>query len=82
MDRHALFIRDIVYALRERAAAAARENGENGSPFARGRKFAFREVLAMMQNQADTFLLPRDEINLDGFDALLGAVDPPRPPRR
>jgi len=76
---YANYIRDVVYLLRERAAKAANENQEGESPFNEGREAAFREVLAMMQNQADVFGVPKDEVCLDGFDALVGAVDPPKP---
>lgn len=76
---YASYIRDIVYLLRERTAQAARENQASGSPFNEGREAALREVLSMMQNQADIFGVPRDEICLDGFEALVGPVDPPKP---
>jgi hypothetical protein len=73
------YMRDIVYLLRERGAKAAKENRARDSAFNEGREAAFREVLALMQNQADVFGVPRQEICLDGFDALAGSLDPPKP---
>ena len=76
---YANYIRDIVYLLRERAAKATKENEAGASQLNEGREFAFRELLATMQNQADIFGIPREEICLDGFEPLTGALDPPRP---
>lgn len=76
---YAGYIRDVVYLLREKAAEIASENQRNESPFDEGREAAYREVLAIMQNQADVFGVPKNKICLDGFDALVGAVGPPRP---
>lgn len=76
-NRYASYIRDVVYLLRERTAQAAIENRASGSAFDEGREAALREVLSVMQNQADVFGIRRDEICLDGFDALFGRVEPP-----
>jgi hypothetical protein len=73
------YIRDIVYLLRERGAKVTKENRARDSAFNEGREAAFREVLALMQNQADIFGVPRQDICLDGFDALVGPLDPPKP---
>lgn len=81
-NSYANYLRDIVYLLRERTARTAKENMASSSAFNEGREAALREVLAMMQNQADIFGIPRDGIFLDGFDALVGAVDPPKLERR
>jgi hypothetical protein len=73
---YAEYLRDIVYLLRERGANAAKECRANESLFNEGREVAFREVLSMMQNQADVFGVPRNEICLSGFDALVDPLDP------
>lgn len=76
---YAAYIRDIVYLLRERGAKAATENRERESDFNEGREAAYREILALMQNQADIFGVQRGEICLDGFEALISPLDPPEP---
>lgn len=73
------FVRDVVYLLRERGTKAAIENRARDSVLDEGREAAFREVLALMQNQADVLGVPRLDICLDGFDALVDALDPPTP---
>ncbi len=73
------FIRDIVYALREKAATLAHQNkSASSSPFDEGREFAFREVLSTLQNQAEVFGIELETICLDGFDALVGPLEPPQ----
>jgi hypothetical protein len=74
------YVRDIVYLLREKAAEVTRGNeAGDRSELNKGRELAFREVLSTMQNQADVFGLDKEELCLDGFDALVGPVAPPKP---
>jgi len=71
------YVRDLVYLLRERASQASQESAETKSTFDEGREFAYREILAWMQHQADAFGLERDKLCLAGFDALVGELAPP-----
>jgi hypothetical protein len=69
------YLRDFVIWLRNRTGEAAAESGgAAGDQFAAGRALAYVEVLGFLQSQADVFLIEREEIGLDGFDAyaLLG----------
>jgi len=77
-DLHQAYLFDLVYRLRERTAEAASDHESSGTPFTNGAEAAFREVLSIMQNQAETFGIPLAEICLDGFQPLSGDVRPPR----
>jgi len=73
------YIRDLVYLLREAGAEAQRERMKTpDSEFAQGRALAYIEVLSRMQNQADSFMIPRASLGLDGFDPLNDPLDPPQ----
>lgn len=62
MERN--YLRDLVYRLREELREAAASDDD----FARGRAFAFGEVLSIMQNQTISFQMRTDDILLEGFD--------------
>jgi len=47
--------------------------------FEQGRAMAYVEVLSLMQNQADAFQVPREELLLAGFDPEVDPIDPPPP---
>ena len=70
-DVHQSFLRDFVSWLRLRAEEAAKKQGSNATEaaFEVGRATAYVEVLGFMQSQADVFLLDREGVNLDGFEA-------------
>ena len=76
---HQNFLRDLVYALRELGSKAARNSRATRSPFDEGREFAYREILARMQNQAEVFGLDKEALCLAGFEPLTGELDPPAP---
>jgi hypothetical protein len=77
---YAAYIRDLVYLLREAGAEAQRERKQNpGSGFEQGRALAYIEVLSLMQNQADSFMIAREEVGLAGFDPLNDPLEPPKP---
>lgn len=69
------FLRDTFSNLRRRAADAAMDQHDD---FSRGRAMAYAEVLGHLQNQADSFLIPREALGLDGFDPIqdLAALAP------
>ncbi len=72
---YASYIRDLVYLFRE-AAAEARRNKETApkesTAYHEGRETAYIEVLLRMQSQSDAFMIPRENLGLDGFDPLKG----------
>jgi hypothetical protein len=77
---YAAYIRDLVYLLREAGAEAQRERKQNpDSGFEQGRALAYIEVLSLMQNQADSFMIAREEVGLAGFDPLNDPFEPPKP---
>lgn len=66
------YVQDVVRLLRE-AANDARENtrkADEAAGFHGGRALAYAEVLSLMQSLADTFLIPRARLGLDGFDPV------------
>jgi hypothetical protein len=80
-DSYKNYIRDLVYLLRQTGAEAQRRSAEAGpaAQFEAGRAMAYVEVLSLMQNQADAFQLPPDQLLLSGFDPEIGPIDPPPP---
>jgi hypothetical protein len=64
------YIGDLVLLLREAAEAAKRQQRTEpeNADFHAGRAMAYVEVLSLMQSQADSFMIPREELRLDGFD--------------
>jgi len=76
-----LYITDLVYLFREAGAEAQRNKSREpeAASYHEGRQMAYQEVLLLMQSQADTFLIPRESIGLDGFDSLNDSLDPPKP---
>ena len=78
---YASYIRDLVYLFRESGAEARRDktSGKSGdSRYHEGREMAYVEALLFMQSQADAFMIPREELGLDGFDPLKDPLDPPK----
>ncbi|MBN8486063.1 MAG: hypothetical protein J0L50_14970 [Sphingomonadales bacterium] len=45
-----------------------KETSDDSDGFQLGRRMAFREVISVMQQQADLFQIPRDRINLPKED--------------
>lgn len=63
-DTHANYLRDLGSQLRADALEARGGDGE----FARGRAFAYYEVLSLMAQQATAFGLELGDVGLDGLD--------------
>ena len=80
-DSYKNYLRDLVYRLRENGAKAQVQSrsAQDGREFQQGRAMAYMEILSMMQNQADSFQIPRDDLLLSGFDPLNDSLEPPRP---
>lgn len=75
-DKHLGYIRDLAHLLREQIVEAAAK-AKSGSTFDEGRAFGLREALAWMQHQTIAFDIAREDVALDGFDAMTDPVDPP-----
>jgi hypothetical protein len=75
----ALYVRDLFYLLREAAADAEREKHSRSgdATYHEGRQMAYVEVLLLMQSQADAFMIPREELGMNGFDPLKDPLQPP-----
>jgi hypothetical protein len=61
------FLRDLVFLLKEEAAAAKAASA-TGDEYARGRHFAYFEVLDLILSQALAFEIDLKKIGLEGFD--------------
>lgn len=68
---HALYLGDLGYLIRE-AGEAVKDDvaaaNEEDRLFEQGRQMAYYEVLSLMQQQANAFELPLDDIRLNGLD--------------
>jgi len=69
MSVHQHYLRDLGYELRQRALETHGPQAEPPSEFDRGERFAYYEVLSLMQEQAAAFNIPLADLALDGFDA-------------
>jgi hypothetical protein len=71
MDTHAYYLRDLGFLIREEAVKAreeARGGDDEGREWRQGRKFAYMEVVSLMQHQAEAFELPLSDLALDGIE--------------
>jgi hypothetical protein len=70
-DTHANYLRDLGQLVRERGEQAKKE-AASAAPedkiFQRGRLMAYYEVLSLMQQQAEAFDLPLNDLGLSGLD--------------
>lgn len=62
------YVSDLGKLLKERAFDAKTERDAKGGEFELGRLLAYNEVISLMQNQAQVFGLPLEEIGLAGID--------------
>jgi hypothetical protein len=72
LDTYAHYLRDLGFLIREAALDAreeARGGDDQGREWRQGRRFAYMEVVSLMQQQADAFGLPL-------FDLALEEIDP------
>jgi len=67
------YIHDLASIIREKANKSI--SIESCSDFESGRALAYAEILSIMQNQADSFEIPRNKIGLDGFDPMCDFVN-------
>jgi len=71
MTTHANYLLDLGHLVREAGEQAkkdADQASESDRLFQRGRLMAYYEVLSLMQQQAEAFQLPLEELALDGLD--------------
>lgn len=71
-----LFVRDVIFLLREHGAAAAEKFRTSSSELDEGREVAFREVLSTLQGQAIAFDIELADLGLS--DPLRDPLSPPR----
>ncbi len=62
------FVRDLVTLLIEKALTA-KKKAANGGDFDKGMHMTYYDILSLVQNQADAFGIPLDELGLKDFDA-------------
>ncbi len=65
---HKLYLRDLGYLLRELAVEAKQKATASQSEFATGYMAGFHRVVSLMQQQAEAFEIPLEDLELDGFD--------------
>ena len=73
MSKHAYYLFDLGFNIKERAVDARRERdrlpqGSAEREFQSGRLLAFNEVISIMQQQAEGFDIPLAELRLDDID--------------
>lgn len=72
-NKYKLYLYDLGPIVKERALEAkadkmkASEDGSNHD-YAAGRLMAFNEIVSILQQQADGFGIPLEELRLDGVD--------------
>lgn len=62
------YVSDLGKLLKERAFDAKKERDAKGGDFEFGKLLAYNEVISLMQNQAQVFGLPLEEMGLAGID--------------
>lgn len=75
---HALYLRDTGGTIKQRALEARRDGAAKGGSYADGRLIAYYEVVSLLRNQAETFGISLEELQLDDIDPdrdLLNAPD-------
>lgn len=78
LNSYQLYVRDLVYLLREEASEASRTFAETRSPIEQARELALRGVLSLMKQQAVSFDLNQEDILLAGIDPMLDDLGPPK----
>ena len=72
MSTEANYLRDLGCLLRDAAREAKRDadsaRGTKNKEWKSGYSFAYMEVISLMQQQADAFGLPLENLALDGID--------------
>jgi hypothetical protein len=63
-----LYLRDLGYLIRELAVESKAGAAEKQSDFATGYMAGFHRVVSLMQQQAEAFEIPLEELALDDFD--------------
>jgi hypothetical protein len=74
-DKHALYLRDLGQILRDHAVEA-REQAGDGTEYEKGQQFAYYSVVSLMQQQAEAFGLPLQDLSLDGLDPERDVLSP------
>ena len=62
------YLRDLGFLMRELASDSKAKMSQTGNAFDDGYSAAIHRVVSLMQQQADTFGIPHNEICLDGLD--------------
>jgi uncharacterized protein (DUF3084 family) len=65
---HANYLRDVGLLLKERALQAQRDRVQAPSEFEDGRVMAYYEVISLLRNEAETFGLGPDDLQLHDID--------------
>lgn len=63
------YLKDLGVLIKELALEAKQKVADNGSDFSVGYMAGFHRVVSLMQQQADAFGIPIEDIGLNGIDA-------------
>lgn len=69
MSIYTNYLKDTCLLIKELAWEAKQQAEENGSDFSVGYMAGFHRVVSLMQQQAEAFGIPFEEIGLDEIDA-------------
>ena len=68
-NKYKNYLLDLGLLLKENATEAKQQQSTNKREFDEGYLLAYYEVITLMQQQADAFEIPLNELQLDHFDA-------------
>ena len=68
------YVKDLGFLVKELAFEAKQKASEKQTDFATGYMAGFHRIVSLMQQQADAFDLPYEDIGLDDIDADEGLV--------
>ncbi len=62
------YLMDTGFLIKEAALEAKRDLGTTGDPYKLGYLMAMHTIVSLLQQQADTFQIPRQKLKLDDID--------------
>jgi len=63
------YLKDLGILIKEMALEAKKEAGDNKTDFSIGYMACYHRIVSLMQQQAEAFGIPFEQIGLDGIDA-------------
>ena len=63
------YLKDLGMQIKEYAFSAKKDASESGNDFSVGYMAGFHRIISLMQQQAEAFGIPFEDIGIDGIDA-------------